>query len=305
MKTYDIHTNNFISKSYSNATVYDYFLLMKPRVMSLVIFTGFVGIFLAPLKPHPILSFISLLAIALGAGGSAAINMWYERDIDLIMSRTRYRPIPSGKIHPSEALSFGVILSLFSVILLSFSSNFLAGGLLIFTIFFYGVIYTIFLKRSTSQNIVIGGAAGSLPPVIGWVSSTNSISIEPLILFAIIFLWTPPHFWSLALVSKDDYKLAKIPMLPVISSIKETNFQILVYTIILIPFAISPYFIGMATFIFGLGSMFFGALFLFFILRLCFKRTNSSAISAFKMSIIYLFSIFSLLILDRILIDFI
>ena len=184
----------------SAATVGDYFQLMKPRVMSLVIFTGFAGIYLAPGQIHLGLAIVSLLAIAAGAGASGAINQWYDRDIDLIMSRTRNRPIPAGKVEPAEALAFGVVVSVLSVLMLSLSANLLAGGLLAFTIFFYAVIYTVWLKRSTPQNIVIGGAAGALPPVVGWASVTGTVSLESLALFALIFIWTPPHFWALALV---------------------------------------------------------------------------------------------------------
>ena len=187
-------------------SVGDFWQLLKPRVMSLVIFTGFAGMFVAPGDMHPMLFCISLFAIAAGAGASGAINQWYDRDIDAVMARTRLRPVPSGAVEPSEALSFGIIVSVLSVLLLGLASNWFAAGLLAFTIFFYGVVYTVWLKRSTPQNIVIGGAAGALPPVIGWAAVTGSLSVEPLLLFAIIFMWTPPHFWALALVKNEDYE---------------------------------------------------------------------------------------------------
>ena len=212
---------NSVIEGYENiSSPLDYFRLMKPRVMSLVVFTAFVGYYVStPVNGYylnPFLAFIGILAIALGAGASGVLNQWYDRDIDKLMERTKDRPIPQGKIIPSEALSFGIIVSVLSIIILGLSVNWMAAGLLAFTIFFYAVIYTIWLKRTTAQNIVIGGAAGAFPPVIGQICATGYIGMESLLLFLIIFLWTPPHFWALALIKKDDYAKANIPMLPIV-----------------------------------------------------------------------------------------
>ena len=224
---------------------FDYFRLMKPRVMSLVVFTAFVGYFTAvPAESynlHPLLALIGIFAIALGAGASGVLNQWYDRDIDQLMVRTRDRPIPQGKIHPSDALTFGVITSLLSIIILGLSVNWIAAGLLAFTILFYAIIYTVWLKRYTVQNIVIGGAAGAFPPVIGQVCATGNIGFESLILFFIIFLWTPPHFWALALIKKDDDAAAKIPMLPIIAGDKVTRKNILIYSLLLVPCSFLPW----------------------------------------------------------------
>ena len=218
---------------------FDYFRLMKPRVMSLVVFTAFVGYYTAePVESydlHPFLALIGIFAIALGAGASGVLNQWYDSDIDQLMLRTRDRPIPQGKIQPADALSFGVITSLLSIIILGLSVNWLAASLLAFTILFYAIVYTIWLKRYTVQNIVIGGAAGAFPPVIGQVCATGNIGIESLILFLIIFLWTPPHFWALALIKKDDYAAANIPMLPIVAGEKITRKNILIYSFLLVP----------------------------------------------------------------------
>ena len=232
-------------------SVADFWNLLKPRVMSLVIFTGFAGMFLAPTSIHPMLFIISLFAIAAGAGASGAINQWYDRDIDAVMQRTQNRPIPAGAVEPAEALSFGLIISALSVLVLGLASNWLAAGLLAFTIFFYGVVYTIWLKRSTPQNIVIGGAAGALPPVIGWAAVSGSLSIEPLLLFAIIFMWTPPHFWALALFRNEDYTRAGVPMMPVVAGEAETRRQILIYAVLLAPLGVLPAFIGMSSLLYG------------------------------------------------------
>ena len=221
----------------SEAEVGDYFALLKPRVMSLVVFTALVGLVIAPGHVHPILAFTSILCIAVGAGASGAMNMAYEADIDALMSRTANRPIPRGRITSSEAMAFGLTLAFFSVMTLGVLVNWLAGGLLAFTIFFYVVVYTIWLKRWTAQNIVIGGAAGALPPVVAWAAATGSLSIEPLLLFLIIFFWTPPHFWALALFRSDDYARAGVPMLPVVAGPDATRLQILLYTIVLVAIA--------------------------------------------------------------------
>ena len=219
-------------------SVADFWSLLKPRVMSLVVFTGFAGMYVAPGAVHPLVFAISLFAIAAGAGASGAINQWYDRDIDAVMTRTKTRPIPAGVMAPAEALTMGLVISALSVLLLGLAANWLAAGLLAFTIFFYAVVYTVWLKRRTPQNIVIGGAAGALPPVIGWAAVTGSLSIEPLLLFAIIFIWTPPHFWALALFMKEDYSNAGVPMLTVTHGRKVTRAHILVYTLALVPVAV-------------------------------------------------------------------
>ena len=283
----------------SAATVGDYFQLMKPRVMSLVIFTGFAGLYLAPGDIHLGLAIISLLAIAAGAGASGAINQWYDRDIDLIMSRTRNRPIPAGKVEPAEALAFGVVVSILSVLMLALAANLLAGGLLAFTIFFYAVIYTVWLKRSTPQNIVIGGAAGALPPVVGWASVTGTVSVESLALFALIFMWTPPHFWALALVKNEDYKQADVPMLPVVAGRPETLRQIVIYSVLLAPLGVAPYILGMASLVYGVVAGGLGALFVLLAVRLYRSADDRQAWSLFKFSLIYLTVLFAGLILDK------
>ena len=238
--------NKDISQDNNNlGSPYDYINLMKPRVMSLVVFTAFVGYYnAAPVlgnSINPFLALIGIFAIALGAGASGVLNQWYDKDIDVLMDRTKNRPIASGKIQPSEALSFGIITSILSIIILGLSVNWLAASLLAFTIFFYAVVYTMWLKRHTVQNIVIGGAAGAFPPVIGHICATGSIGLEALILFLIIFLWTPPHFWALALVNKSDYKAAKIPMLPIIYGDITTRKNIFIYSLLLMPCAYLPW----------------------------------------------------------------
>jgi protoheme IX farnesyltransferase len=238
--------NKDISQDNNNlGSPYDYINLMKPRVMSLVVFTAFVGYYnAAPVlgnSINPFLSLIGIFAIALGAGASGVLNQWYDKDIDVLMDRTKNRPIASGKIQPSEALSFGIITSILSIIILGLSVNWLAASLLAFTIFFYAVVYTMWLKRHTVQNIVIGGAAGAFPPVIGHICATGSIGLEALILFLIIFLWTPPHFWALALVNKSDYRAANIPMLPIIYGDRTTRKNIFIYSLLLMPCAYLPW----------------------------------------------------------------
>lgn len=216
----------------------DYFALLKPRVMSLVVFTALVGLLIAPVGVHPMIGFCAILFIAVGAGASGALNMWWDADIDVIMKRTARRPVPAGKVLPGEALALGIGLSGLSVVMLALATNLLAAGLLAFTIFFYAVVYSMWLKRSTPQNIVIGGAAGAFPPMIGWVAATGSISVEAVLMFALIFMWTPPHFWALALFMKTDYHDAGVPMLTVTHGRKATRVHILVYTILLAPVAL-------------------------------------------------------------------
>ena len=258
MSVVDHHTIE-LGPRISEAEVGDYIALLKPRVMSLVIFTALVGLVIAPGHVHPILAFTSILCIAVGAGASGALNMALEADIDALMSRTANRPIPRGRITPSEAMAFGLTLAFFSVMTLGVLVNWLAGGLLAFTIFFYVVIYTMWLKRWTAQNIVIGGAAGALPPVVAWAAATGSLSMEPVLLFLIIFFWTPPHFWALALFRSDDYARAGIPMLPVVAGPDATRLQILLYTIVLVAIALAPWPLGYFDAVYGVTSLVLGA----------------------------------------------
>jgi protoheme IX farnesyltransferase len=284
-------------------SVADFWQLLKPRVMSLVIFTGFAGMFLAPGRMHPLLFGIALFAIAAGAGASGAINQWYDRDIDAVMARTSQRPIPAGAVVPAEALSFGLIISALSVLLLGLASNWLAAGLLAFTIFFYAVVYTIWLKRSTPQNIVIGGAAGALPPVVGWAAVTGGLSIEPLLLFAIIFMWTPPHFWALALFRNEDYTRAGVPMMPVVAGEAETRRQILIYAVMLAPLGVVPWMIGMATIGYGVVSAALGINFVRLSWVLFRRPDDAAAKRLFAFSIVYLFLLFLGLVIDRLVVQ--
>ena len=286
-------------------SVGDYIALLKPRVMSLVIFTAFVGMMLAPGQLHPVLAGVGLLCIAIGAGASGALNMWYDADIDRIMSRTQKRPIPAGKITPDEALVFGLTLSLGSVLTLGLVVNWFAGAFLAFTIFFYVVIYTMWLKRSTPQNIVIGGAAGAFPPMIGWASVTGNVSLESLILFLIIFMWTPPHFWALALFKSGDYRAAGIPMMPVVAGESSTRTQILAYAVILAPIVVSPYLLGFASPVYGGVSSALSAVFVALAFNVWRKRegdaARKAAVRLFSYSILYLFLIFALLLGENLL----
>jgi protoheme IX farnesyltransferase len=295
----DHHADDF-APHISEATVGDYLALLKPRVMSLVIFTALVGIVLAPGHMHPVMALTSLLCIAVGAGASGALNMWYDRDIDAVMRRTANRPIPSGRIMASEALAFGLTLSFFSVMTLGILVNWFAAGLLAFTIFFYAVIYTMWLKRSTAQNIVIGGAAGSLPPVVGWVAATGSLAVEPLLLFAIIFLWTPPHFWALSLYRTDDFVRAKLPMLPVVAGPDATRLQILLYTLALIVVAVAPWPLGYFDRSYGIVAIVGSAAMLWFAVQVFRQREGAAAEAAarnlFSFSIVYLFVLFATLL---------
>ncbi|TKT70921.1 protoheme IX farnesyltransferase [Afipia massiliensis] len=291
-----------VSPRISEASVADYIALLKPRVMSLVVFTALVGLVIAPGHFHPVLAVTSILCIAVGAGASGALNMWYDADIDALMSRTANRPVPRGRILPGEALAFGLTLSFFSVMTLGILVNWLAGGLLAFTIFFYVVIYTMWLKRWTAQNIVIGGAAGALPPVVAWAAATGSLSPEPILLFLIIFLWTPPHFWALALFRTDDYQRANVPMLPNVAGPDATRLQILLYTILLVAVAASPWPLGYFSAIYGVTSLALGAGMLWYAVRVYRYRTGSAALRAtrglFKFSILYLFALFAVLLAE-------
>jgi heme o synthase len=288
-----------LSPRISEAAPADYIALLKPRVMSLVIFTALVGLVIAPGHVHPVMAFTAILCIAVGAG---ALNMWYESDIDALMSRTANRPIPRGRITRPEALTFGVTLAFFSVMTLGVLVNWFAGALLAFTIFFYVVIYTIALKRWTAQNIVIGGAAGALPPVVAWAAATGSLSVEPLLLFLIIFFWTPPHFWALALFRSDDYARAGVPMLPVVAGPDATRLQILLYTIVLVVVAFAPWPLGYFDAVYGVTSLVLGAGMLGLAINVYRRREGSVALRAtrrlFAFSIFYLFALFATLLLE-------
>jgi heme o synthase len=286
----------------SEADVGDYVALLKPRVMSLVIFTALVGLAMAPGHFHPVLAFTSLLCIAVWAGASGALNMALEGDIDALMSRTANRPIPRGRVTRPEAMAFGMTLAFFSVMTLGILVNWYAGALLAFTIFFYVVIYTLWLKRWTAQNIVIGGAAGSLPPVVAWVAATGSLSVEPLLLFLVIFFWTPPHFWALALFRSDDYARAGVPMLPVVAGPDATRLQILLYTIVLVAVAAAPWPLGYFDAVYGVASLLLGAGMLVFAINVYRHREKSQSLRAtrklFAFSILYLFALFATLLLE-------
>ncbi|MDA9230584.1 heme o synthase [Alphaproteobacteria bacterium] len=280
----------------------DYISLMKPRVMSLVVFTGLIGMVMAPGSMHPVLAVSAVVLIALGAGASAALNMWYDADIDAIMSRTQDRPVPSGRVSGEAALSFGLWMSGLSVLSMAVLINYLSAALLAFTIFFYAVIYTMWLKRRTAQNIVIGGAAGALPPVIGWAAASGSLSLEPLIFFAIIFIWTPPHFWALALVKNEDYKAANVPMLPVTAGRVATLNQIVLYSIGLVCVVMLPYVLGFSGLLYAAGAAILNVGFLGLAVLLRFaKELQRDRLSGmlFAYSIFYLFLIFTLLLADR------
>ncbi|MFT3999466.1 MAG: heme o synthase [Rhizobium sp.] len=287
----------------SEAGARDYFELLKPRVMSLVVFTAFTGLVLAPGHINPVLGFIAILCIAVGAGASGALNMWYDADIDAVMSRTARRPIPSGRINPSEALAFGLVLSGFSVTILGLAVNWLSAGILAFTIFFYAVIYTMWLKRSTPQNIVIGGAAGAFPPMIGWACVTGSVTIESIVLFLIIFLWTPAHFWALALFKMGDYEAVDVPMLPNVAGIPTTKNQIVVYAVLTAIIGVVPAIMGFASFGYGVVAAVLGAIFVHCSIAVWRMADGDikmvPAKKLFGFSIFYLFAIFSALLIDR------
>jgi heme o synthase len=278
----------------------DYIELMKPRVMSLVVFTALVGLVVAPGHVHPVIGLTALICIAVGAGAAGALNMWYDADIDVRMARTAARPIPSGRVLPGEALAFGVTLAGFAVVVLGLLVNILAAVLLAATIAFYVLVYTMWLKRSTPQNIVIGGAAGALPPVIGWAAVTGDISLEPVVLFLIIFFWTPPHFWALSLYRAEDYARAGVPMLPVVAGEPETRRQILLYTLLLAPLGVAPWFLGYTGAIYGITAVVTGAIMIALAFRIrAEKRGYVAAKQMFGFSILYLFLLFAMLLVDR------
>ncbi|MEI7709906.1 MAG: heme o synthase [Rhodospirillales bacterium] len=288
--------------------VRDWIALLKPRVMSLVVFTGMIGTIVAPGHLHPILAFTAVLCIAVAAGACGAINMWYDRDIDAVMRRTQSRPIPSGRIAAGGALGFGIVLAVGSVIVMEVAVNLVAAAVLALSIGFYVFIYTMWLKRRTPQNIVIGGAAGAFPPVIGWAAVTGSVDLIPLILFAIVFIWTPPHFWSLALWANEDYRRAGVPMLPVVAGAKETRKQIVLYSLVLVPLSLAPWFLGFSGTLYGATAAVLGLGFLICVARVYTDKQDAAgnsltndgpARAAFKFSILYLFILFAALAVDR------
>ena len=277
----------------------DFVSLLKPRVMSLVVFTGFVGLYLAPGDGNLILQTIAVLCIAIGAGASGAINMLYDRDIDAVMSRTKTRAIPSGKITAEAALTFGILLAGGSVMVMGLAVNWVAATLLMVTIMFYVFVYTVWLKRRTPQNIVIGGAAGAFPPMIGWAAATGTVSVESITLFTIIFIWTPPHFWALSLYRSDDYKAAGVPMMPLVHGRYETKKQILLYSIVLCPLAIVPFWLGTLGAVYGATSALLGVLFIGAAWRVMKNDSEKNCKQLFGFSIFYLFFLFFAMIVDR------
>jgi protoheme IX farnesyltransferase len=279
--------------------VRDFVALLKPRVMSLVVFTGWVGLYLAPGHLNPVLAFTAVLCIAIAAGASGCINMWYERDIDALMERTRNRPLPAGRMDPGDALGFGVVLAIASVTLMWLALNLAAAALLALTIAFYVFVYTIWLKRRTPQNIVIGGAAGAFPPLVGWAAATGQVGLPALALFALIFFWTPPHFWALSLYRTGDYAKAGVPMLPVVAGAAETKKQMLLYTVVLWPVALAPTLLGVAGWIYGGAALVLSAMFTGFALLVMRDPGTRAAKQMFGFSLFYLFMLFALLVADR------
>jgi len=296
--------NNTAVYDVSRAMPGDYFALMKPRVMRLVVFTALVGMLLAPGPIDPVIGLISILCIAIGAGASGALNMWYDADIDAVMSRTVNRPIPAGRVTPGEALNFGMVLSILSVLTLGLLSNWVAGALLAFTIFFYAVVYTMWLKRSTPQNIVIGGAAGAFPPMIGWACVTGTLTWESFVLFAIIFIWTPPHFWALALWKMRDYDDAHVPMMPNAVGELSTRRQILAYSVVLAPLGTVPAVMGFAGVLYAVVSAALGAGFLWLAFKVWHRAGRDERLVAekrlFAFSIFYLFALFATLLVEAV-----
>jgi len=285
--------------------VRDYIELLKPRVMSLVIFTGLIGVMIAPVHIHPFEAFLAVLAITLGSGAAGCINMWYERDLDALMARTANRPLPAGRVAPDDALGFGVLLSIFSVLLMALATNFVAAALLTAAILYYVFVYTIWLKRRTPQNIVIGGAAGAFAPMIGWAAVTGDVSAVGLSLFLLIFLWTPPHFWALALYRSDDYRRAGVPMLPVVAGPRETKKQMLLYTLILVPVALAPTLLGAVGWFYGAVALAFSVGFIAHAVSVWRaaddRRGHGAARRMFKFSLLYLAVLFAALPVDRLL----
>ena len=285
----------------------DWFALLKPRVITLVVFTGFVGLLVAPGRLHPVLALTAVLCIAVAAGAAGAINMWYDRDIDAVMRRTAKRPIPAGRIGEGEALGFGVVLAIASVLVMGLATNWFAAFVLAVSILFYVFVYTVWLKRRTPQNIVIGGAAGAFPPVIGWAAVTGGLDVMPLLLFAIVFFWTPPHFWALSLYASADYERAGVPMLPVIAGARETRRQVMIYTVLLAAVSLLPWVLGYAGPVYGVSAVGLGVWFLLASWGVVRDRQDADGVSltgdkpakwAFRVSLVYLFALFGAVAAD-------
>ena len=292
----------------TGSEVADWIALLKPRVLSLVVFTGAIGLVIAPVRINPILALTAILCITIAAGAAGAINMWYDRDIDAIMRRTATRPIPAGRIAPNAALGYGIVLAVFSVVLMAAATNLVAAAVLALSIAFYVFIYTMWLKRLTPQNIVIGGAAGAFPPLIGWAAATGSIGLLPVLLFAIVFFWTPPHFWSLALYASGDYGRAGVPMLPVVKGARHTRICVMIYTLILLPVSLAPYALGLTGRFYGAAALGLGLAFVAYSWRVLNDPQDAGGVSlsadkparaAFKFSILYLFLLFGACAIDR------
>ncbi|WP_029009742.1 heme o synthase [Azospirillum halopraeferens] len=293
-------TDLTVQQRVSGATAGDFIELLKPRVMSLVVFTGWAGLMVAPGDIHPVLAAVAVLCIAVGAGASGAINMWYDRDIDAVMARTARRPIPSGRVDADDALAFGVVLACASVLVMGLAVNWVAAALLALATLFYVFVYTMWLKRRTPQNIVIGGAAGAFPPMIGWAAVTGGVDVAGILLFLLIFLWTPPHFWALALFRSGDYARAGVPMLPVVEGPETTRRQMLLYTLLLLPVAAGPWFLGIAGPVYLAGALVLGGLFVASAVRVLRATDDKPAKQMFGFSILYLFLLFALLVGERI-----
>ena len=302
MSDVSLHIAQTAAASGGREELRDFIALLKPRVMSLVVFTGFAGMVAAPGELHWFLAAVAVLCIAIGAGAAGAINMWYDRDIDAVMARTRGRPIPRGRVQPAEALSFGVILSVFSTMLLGVAVNWVAAGLLALAILFYVFVYTVWLKRRTPQNIVIGGAAGAFPPMIGWAAVTGGVSVESLVLFLLIFMWTPPHFWALSLYRAGEYEKVGVPMLPVVAGQDATKRQMLAYTLLLLPVGLAPSLLGFAGLAYGAVALVMGLAFVACALKVLRARevaaSDRAAKQMFGFSILYLFVLFAMLLVD-------
>ncbi|HQT40495.1 MAG TPA: heme o synthase, partial [Acidocella sp.] len=288
----------------------DWIALLKPRVLTLVVFTGAIGLIIAPVHLNPILALTAILCITIAAGAAGAINMWYDRDIDAIMKRTASRPIPAGRIAPEAALAYGIVLSVFSVLLMALATNMVAAFVLAFSIAFYVFVYTMWLKRRTPQNIVIGGAAGAFPAVIGWAAATGSVSLLPVLLFLIAFIWTPPHFWSLSLYASGDYERAGVPMLPVVKGARHTRWNVFIYTLGLVPLTLMPVLFGLMGWFYGISALALGLAFIYHAWRVLNDRQDAKGISltkdapakaAFRYSILYLFLLFGACAIDRLL----
>ena len=292
----------------SSAELRDWFVLLKPRVISLVVFTGAIGLLMAPTPIHPVLAFAAVLCIAVAAGAAGALNMWFDRDIDALMRRTANRPIPGGRIEASDVLGFGIVLAVSSVLLMYLATNVVAASWLAVSILFYVVVYTMWLKRLTPQNIVIGGAAGAFPPIIGWAAATGSVGVLPLLMFAIVFFWTPPHFWALSLYASADYERAGVPMLPVVAGARSTRWHVLAYTIILVVTSLTPYLFGYSGLPYGIAAALLGAVFIYGAVRTLMDQQDATGRSltkdapakwTFKYSLLYLFLLFFALAVDH------